>query len=135
MLTSLALEIVFLILDRLPTEAQLSLRATCKAFLRIITPQLFSDFCIEICCPTRRYKFDEFRFVHLQLSEIQQHTRRQLQRLQSLSNPYCTIAPYVISLHIAPILDPLLTDNEIQTVLLQHLTSSISKLHNLETVR
>jgi F-box-like len=132
MLTSLALEIVFLILDRLPTEAQLSLRATCKAFLRIITPQLFSDFCFEIRCPTRLYEFESGRTQFVDV----QHARRRLQHHQSLSNPYCTIAPYVINLHIVPICDRLdLINNDIRTVLLQYLTSFISRLHNLETAR
>jgi F-box domain len=119
MLASLASEVLLLILDRLSARALLYLRATCKGFLHIITPRVFSDYCFDL---------SNHRHVH-----------RQLRYLQSLSNPSCTVAPYVTSLHIASLhtamqLDDPLT-SAIRTVLSQYLIPSISKLRNLETVR
>jgi hypothetical protein len=110
MLASLVPEILFLILDCLPTKALLSLRSTSKAFLHVVTPRVFSDFCFNVC------------------------NDNQLQRLQSLSNPSCSIALYVISLHIKSLHiagDPKLP----RTVLSEHLAPALSKLRNLKTAR
>jgi F-box domain len=152
MLASLALEILFLILDHLPTNALLSLRATCKALLYIITPRVFSDFCFDL----RRELFDinvfeaspQIEVADLRLGELRQlrHALAQLQYLRTLSDSSCTVAPHVIRLHIASlyIYTPTFTDpddppnlgaDDIQTVLLRYLPLSISKLQNLETVR
>jgi F-box domain len=118
MLASLPPESLSLILDHLPTEALLSLRTTSKTFLCITTPrvcQVFSDFHFDLC----------------------EDLPRQLQRVQFFSNPFCTIAPYVISLHIESLQlnhydGPAIST---RTVLSKHLIPSISKLRNLETAR
>ncbi|KAN0072933.1 hypothetical protein V8E54_009047 [Elaphomyces granulatus] len=104
MLTSLAPETLCLILDRLPNEALLSLRAMCKAFLHAITPRVFSD--------------------------VSFSTHNQLQCLQALLNPSCTIAPYVISLHIAS--GNVSVNSLIPTTLPQY--SPLSRMRNLKTV-
>ncbi|KAN0072951.1 hypothetical protein V8E54_009065, partial [Elaphomyces granulatus] len=122
MLTSLPPETLCLILDRLPKGALLSLRATCKAFLHAITPYVFSDVCFS-------------------LRDIDTHHR--LKCLQSLSNPSCTIAPYVIKLHIErlyiytytfPSADSVLVNSLIPTVLSEYFPSFISRMRNLKTV-
>jgi hypothetical protein len=105
MLTSLAPETLCLILDRLPNEALLSLRAMCKAFLHAITPRVFSD--------------------------VSFSTHNQLQCLQALLNPSCTIAPYVISLHIAS--GNVSVNSLIPTTLPQY--SPLSRMRNLKTVQ
>jgi F-box domain len=124
MLTSLASEIILLILDHLPNRALFSLRATCKALLYIVTPRVFSDFHFDLS----RYPL-------------------QVHQLQTLSNPSCTIAPHVINLHIASLhIAGYSQDEESEysqddtlasliRIISQHLASSISKLCNLETVR
>jgi hypothetical protein len=126
--SSLPPEILLLILDHLPAGALLSLRATSKALLYVITPQVFSH-------------------VHLNLSQSRNATenpRRELQCLQSLADPSSTIAPYVTTLYIASqragvYMYTSKTDASaklvVRTVLSdQHLTLSISKLRNLKTV-
>ena len=124
--SSLPPEILLLILDHLPAVALLSLRATSKALLYVITPQVFSH-------------------VHLKPSRnVTENVRRELQCLQSLADPSSTIAPYVTTLYIASqragvYMYTSKTDASaklvVRTVLSdQHLTLSISKLRNLKTV-
>jgi hypothetical protein len=113
MLASLVPENLSLILNRLQTGDLLSLRATSKAFLSVITPRVFSDFQLDLCADD---------------------PSRQLQSLRSLSNPSCTIAPYIISLHI----ESLHTAGDYKlprAVLSKYLAPAISKLRNLETAR
>jgi len=119
-LTSLPLEILLLILDYLPAKPLLSLRATCKALLHVINPQIFSA-------------------VRLSPSRTTGNPRREQQCLESLSNPSSTIAPYVTGLHISssswrvPDIGSKLV---VKTVLSDpYITPSIiSKLRNLKTV-
>jgi F-box-like len=90
MLAFLPPEILFyLILDYLPNQDRLSLRATCKVFLHAITPRVFSDV--------------SFRSVSSCVDHDDLFTpywSHYWKCLQALSNPSCTIAPYVLSLRI-----------------------------------
>jgi F-box associated protein len=117
MLTSLPPETLCLVLDRLPDGALLSLRATCKAFLHAITPRVFSD-------------------VSFSLSDM--NTHHQLECLQCLSTPSCTIAPYVISLSIKRLYFPFANSASVKslvsTVLSKYFPKFISRMCNLKTV-
>jgi hypothetical protein len=107
-ISSRASETIWFILDCLPTEDLLSLRATCQTFLHIITPRIFSN--LHLC-----------RSIH-----------HQLKCLQSLSSPYCTISPYIISLKIIS------ADIDCGRDMLKsfvYFPSAISRMCNLKTVQ
>jgi hypothetical protein len=135
MLTSLALEILLLILDRLPTKALLSLRAICKAFLHIITPRVLSEVCFDL-------DFGIDGAIGIDPHRLLQRPLQLQRQLQVLSNPSCTISPYVISL----VLESPCSSDEwhqgyvssellVRTALSQHLAPSILNMRNLKTVR
>jgi F-box-like len=110
MLTSLPLDILLLILDHLPLESLQSLRATCKAFLHVIAPRLFSDIHFTI-----RYGLPFFYY--------------------DLSSPSCTAAPYVVRLQIeSPAFDSNASASEKDIIRMHLQDPSVSKLHNLETL-
>jgi hypothetical protein len=117
MLTSLALDILLLIVDHLPTRCLRSLRITCKAFLHVVTPRLFSDACVNI--------------------------RREHEFLFDLSHPSCTIAPFINTLHVESLFfynrysrdDTPASDKDAIRILSQYLAPAVLKLRNLETLR
>ncbi|KAF7131114.1 hypothetical protein CNMCM5793_004101 [Aspergillus hiratsukae] len=85
MLTQLAPELLYLILDYLGTPALISLRSTCKTLLPTLTQRVFSK---------SEISFD--------LSRSRADARRQLRFIQSIiSDPQCTILPFVTTLRIA----------------------------------
>jgi F-box associated protein len=86
MLTSLPVEILLLILEYLPATPLLSLRATSKALLDLINPQLFSYVSI---CPSSA-------------TRNRSRESREQQCFQCLTDPSSTIAPEITSLHIGP---------------------------------
>ena len=110
MLTSLPTEILYLIFDFLPIYSLKSLRHVCKAF-NIIAPRLFSS------------------------SSFILH--KELDFLYDLSEPSCSIAPCISTLHIrSHFYIPRPPQNDVERELSERLAPLVlPKLRNLETLR
>lgn len=133
MLTHLAPEILYLVLDYLPTPALISLRSTCKTLLPTLTQRVFSE-------------------ISFDLARSRAHSRRQLRLIQSIvSDPQCTIPSFVTTLRIAALHlevdyyddgaeddknddSQLSYENRVLAILSESVSPCVSKLRNLVTV-
>jgi hypothetical protein len=131
MLMHLAPEILYLILDYLPTPALVSLRSTCKTLLPIPTQRVFSEISLDLTWAS---------------------LNRELPLIRSIvSDPLCTISPVVTTLYIASLHirrysydygdeddyndgSPLPSVVLMQAILSENLPPCISKLRNLVEV-